>query len=80
MHLRVMPRALQNELIASGEAPRRRRPASVINRGSSQPSTQWSVTSLFNCGVETKDEAGWHDNKMLSRRSVLMLGGDKKRR
>lgn len=37
------------ELIAVEDTPRRRNPASVIKRGSSQPSTHFSITRRFNC-------------------------------
>lgn len=37
MSLRVMPSSWQSELMPSGDMPRRRMPASVGSRGSSQP-------------------------------------------
>lgn len=48
-NLRVIPVPLTKALIEVEVTPRRRNPANVIKRGSSQPSTQFSVTRHFNC-------------------------------
>jgi hypothetical protein len=54
-YLLVIPIPRINELIAVADTPRRRSPASVNRRGSSHPSTHFSVTSRFNCSRTNKD-------------------------
>ena len=53
-YLLVIPIPQINELIAVADTPRRRSPASVNKRGSSHPSTHFSVTSRFNCNRTRK--------------------------
>ncbi|CSA09403.1 Uncharacterised protein [Vibrio cholerae] len=73
----VTPMRLQNSRIALGVKPRRRRPEMVGIRGSSQPVTNFSVTSWFSLRLDITVYSrfkrlnsywrGWHGIVMLSR-------------
>jgi len=64
-YLLVMPIPRINELIAVDDTPRRRSPASVNKRGSSHPSTHFSVTSRFNCSRTWQQVEMNNDMKLL---------------